>query len=84
MRDEQSLDAPTRERLLKLLDESRALATVHQFQERLQDMWGRTAASQEARLSALQEWIRQAEQSGVDALQQFARSLRGYTLRHSG
>ena len=84
MRDEQSLDATTRERLLKVLDESRALSTVHQFQERLQDMWGRTAASQEARLLALQEWIRQAEQSGVDALQQFAHSLRGYTLRHSG
>ena len=80
MRDEQSLDETARERLLRVLDESRALATVHQFQERLQEIWGRTAASQESRLNALQEWIRQAEASGVDALQQFAHNMRGYSL----
>lgn len=83
MRDEQSLDESTRTRLVRLLEESQVLATVHQFQEGLQEIWGRTAASQEARLNALQDWIRQAEASGVEALQQFARSLRGYTLRHS-
>ena len=82
MRDEQSLDTRARARLMKLLEESQTLATVHQYQERLQQLWGRTAASQEARLQALQEWIRQAESSGVDALQQFARGLRGYTLKH--
>lgn len=81
MRDEESLDANARARLVRLLDESQTLATVHQFQDRLQQIWNRTAASQEARLKALQEWIRQAEGSGVDALQQFAHSLRGYTMK---
>ena len=84
MRDEESLDEPTRTRLVRLLEESQVLATVHQFQEGLQEIWGRTAASQEARLNALQDWIRRAEASGVEALQQFAHNLRGYTLRHSG
>jgi len=82
MRDEQSLDANARRRLERLLDESQALTTVHQFQERLQQLWNRTAASQEARIEALQEWIKQAEASGVDALQKFAHNLRGYTLKH--
>ena len=82
MRDEQSLDESARARLVRLLEESQVLATVHQFQEGLQEIWGRTAASQEARLNAWQDWIRRAEASGVEALQQFAHNLRGYTLRH--
>jgi stearoyl-CoA desaturase (delta-9 desaturase) len=80
MRDEASLDDRSRERLLRLLEESQTLATVHQFQQRLQGLWERTAISQESRLKALQDWIGQAETSGVDALQHFARQLRGYTL----
>ena len=82
MRDEKTLDVVARERLARLLAESQRLLTVHQFQERLQQLWNRTAASQEARLDALQDWIKQAEASGVESLQKFAHSLRGYTLKH--
>ncbi len=83
MRDEVSLDPSARMRLKHLLEESQKLAVVHQYQERLQSLWERTAASQDARLKALQEWIGQAEDSGVEALQKFARSLRGYSLKQA-
>lgn len=83
MRDEGSLDDSSRLRLTRLLEESQKLAIVHQYQERLQSLWERTAASQDARLKALQEWIGQAEGSGVDALQKFARTLRGYSLKQA-
>jgi stearoyl-CoA desaturase (delta-9 desaturase) len=33
-------------------------------------------------LQALQEWCRQAEQSGIKVLEDFALSLRGYSLQH--
>jgi stearoyl-CoA desaturase (delta-9 desaturase) len=82
MRDEASLDETSRRRLTRLLEESQTLATVHQFQEGLQQLWERTAASQDARIKALQDWIGQAESSGVEALQKFAHNLRGYTLKH--
>jgi stearoyl-CoA desaturase (delta-9 desaturase) len=75
------LDAAAREKLQRILQESQALATVYQYQQRLSQMWERTAASQEVRLESLQEWIRQAEETGVDALERFAHQLRGYTVK---
>jgi len=75
------LDSAAREKLQRILQESQALATVYQYQQRLSQLWERTAASQEARLESLQEWIRQAEATGVDALENFAHQLRGYTVK---
>ncbi|OOZ42846.1 DesA family fatty acid desaturase [Solemya elarraichensis gill symbiont] len=78
--DSQRLDEAARQRLQKLLEESQLLETVYQYQERLSSLWERTAASQEARRDALQEWVVQAEDAGIDALARFARQLRGYTI----
>lgn len=63
-----------------VLAESQTLQTVYQFQQRLLQLWERTAASQEARLEAVQEWINSAEKTGVKALEQFAHRLRGYSV----
>ncbi|MDX1346233.1 MAG: fatty acid desaturase [Sedimenticolaceae bacterium] len=76
-----ALDSAAREKLQRILQESQALATVYQYQQRLGQLWERTAASQEARLESLQEWIRQAETTGVEALEHFAHQLRGYTVK---
>ncbi len=76
-----ALDSAAREKLQRILQESQALATVYQYQQRLGQLWERTAASQEARLESLQEWIRQAEATGVEALEHFAHQLRGYTVK---
>jgi stearoyl-CoA desaturase (Delta-9 desaturase) len=75
------LDSTAREKLQRILQESQVLAVVYQYQQRLMQLWERTATSQEARLEALQEWIRQAEATGVDALESFAHQLRGYTVK---
>ena len=76
-----ALDSAARERLQKLLQESQALTVVYQYQQQLTQIWERTAASQEARLEALQEWIKQAEATGVEALERFAHQLRGYSVK---
>lgn len=78
MREEASLDAPSRQRLESILSRSQVLATVHRSRQQLQQVWERTASSQDVLLAALQQWCREAEDSGVKALQEFARSLRSY------
>jgi len=77
---EASLDDSARQRLQRILDQSQALKTVYQYRQRLRDVWERTATSQESLRQSLQEWCRQAEASGVSALQEFARGLKGLTL----
>jgi len=74
------LDDRARKRLEQVLAQSQTLATVYQFRERLRDLWERTAPSQEALLKSLQDWCQQAEATGIQALETFARNLRGYAL----
>jgi stearoyl-CoA desaturase (delta-9 desaturase) len=77
-RPESALDAAGRQRLHSILQRSQVLAQVHRSRQQLQLVWDRTAESQEALVAALQQWCREAEQSGVKALEDFARSLRTY------
>jgi stearoyl-CoA desaturase (Delta-9 desaturase) len=75
------LDVAARNHLEQILAKHQTLATVYQFRERLQEIWDRKAPSQEALLNALQEWCHQAEATGIRALEQFARNLRGFALK---
>lgn len=74
------LDQSASANLEQLLAGNPVLATVYQSHQRLLQLWERTAASQEARLEAVQEWISSAEKTGIVALAQFAQSLRGYSI----
>lgn len=76
--DRKHLDQAARARLQEILDRSQVLATVHQYRERLQGIWERTATSQEVLLQSLQDWCCEAEATGIKALEDFSRSLRGY------
>jgi len=75
------LDAGSLGRLDGVLERFANLRTVYQYRERLQAIWNRSASSHEHLLAALQEWCQQAEATGVLALQQFARRLKGYSLQ---
>ena len=81
VRDEARLDPTSRQRLARLLERSPRLATVVEYRRRLQEVWERTTASQEALLQSLQDWCRQAEASGIRSLAEFAHTLRRYTLQ---
>ncbi len=81
IREESRLDETARKKLQSLLETSRNLQTVYQFRRNLQDVWEKTAVSQEQLLGALQEWCRQAEETGIQALQEFAHNLRSYALK---
>jgi stearoyl-CoA desaturase (delta-9 desaturase) len=80
-REAARLDEASRKRLQQVLEQSQMLQTVYQYRQRLQQVWERTAANQDVLLQSLQEWCGQAEQTGIQVLQEFARNLRGYSLR---
>ena len=81
VRDEAHLDETSRQRLARLLEKSPTLATVVEYRKKLQDVWERTTASQDALLQSLQDWCRQAEASGIRSLAEVAHTLRSYTLQ---
>ena len=78
LREESLMDESSRRRLQNVLNNSQVLATVYRSRRQLQQVWERTATSQEALLAALQQWCREAEDSGIKALQDFAHNLRRY------
>jgi len=75
------LDANATARLKEVLDRNHALRTVHEFRERLAQLWSGANASNERLLAQLKEWCVQAEQSHIRGLQEFARTLRSYALQ---
>lgn len=76
----QSAEGKMKARLQQVLTENDTLETVYQYQQRLQTLLDTKFSGQSARVEAIQDWVNEAEQTGVAALQHFARSLRGYTL----
>ena len=76
----QQLDTRARAALQQILEESQVLDTVYQYQQRLHDLWERNSETQEARMKEVQDWVSNAEKTGIEALEQFAQRLRGYSL----
>jgi len=81
VRDSSLINERARVRLEQILTRFNDLQVVYQYRQRLQSVWTRKATSQEVLRKALQEWCKQAEETGIAALQEFSRSLRGYSLQ---
>jgi len=60
---------------------SPSLKTAYEFKERLQQIWEKTATNKNEMVNALKQWCQEAERSGIEALEEFAVILRGYTLQ---
>ena len=80
VRETSLLDEASRRWLNKVLPDYESLATVYTMKQRLQAIWQRSAATQDALLHALEEWCRQAEATGIQALRDFSRKLKTYAL----
>jgi len=80
IRHEVLLDHNAKKHLAELLHDSASLKLVYEFRQRLQALWQEKAADQENLLRGLQEWCRQAEETGIEALQEFAYKLKSYTV----
>ncbi|WP_132142852.1 DesA family fatty acid desaturase [Luteibacter rhizovicinus] len=71
------LDHEGRERLQAVMAKRPTLTTVCEFRARLVALMEQRGADNA--LKALQQWIVEAEQSGIRSLQQFAQRLKGYS-----
>jgi stearoyl-CoA desaturase (delta-9 desaturase) len=78
LRDEPLNDPNARHRLQQILSRSDTLAKVYRSREWLQSIWQRAAVNQDEALAALEQWRREAEASGITALQEFARRIGGW------
>ncbi len=81
VRAELLMDDAGRQRLQAALGASDTLRIVHEFGDQLQAIWNSAGMSQERLLQALQDWCNEAEATGIQRLQEFAESLRGYSLK---
>ena len=74
------LDPGARERLGAWVAERPSMQVLVEYRRRLGAVMERSGKNSQALLESLQAWCADAERSGLDTLQQFARNLRGYAL----
>jgi stearoyl-CoA desaturase (delta-9 desaturase) len=79
-KEDSLMDETQRSVLATGLQHSDALAIVYEFRQQLQQIFTERTATPERLLLQLQEWCRRAEATGIAALEDFAASLRCYTL----
>lgn len=79
VRADNLLDELSKQRLAQLLEGRQALQLVYQYRQRLQAIWGRTTATHRELLEALQQWCKEAEETGIVTLRNFVTQLKGYT-----
>ena len=80
-REDIAPDARACSTLHDVLQRSQTLATVYRFKTQLKALWTHTACDSRGRVERLEAWCNEAERSGIQALQDFANVLRGYTLQ---
>ena len=80
VREAAQLDETRHQLLQQALERNDRLKTVYAMKQKLMDIWNRRATTQEHLIQALQEWCREAEATGIEALRNFSQKLRTYTL----
>ncbi|MBX3664289.1 MAG: fatty acid desaturase [Burkholderiales bacterium] len=76
--DKAALPAAEQEQRDAVIRHSSVLATIYTMRDELAQLWQRSTASKEQLVKQLEDWCRRAEESGIEALQQFSRQLRCY------
>ncbi len=79
-RETRLLDDVSKNWLQELLQRNQRLQTVYAMKENLQSIWTRSATTQEHLVRALEDWCKQAEASGIQALRDFSRKLPSFSL----
>lgn len=81
--DTSIMGASQKKRLATVLENFHSIRIVYQFRLKLQEIWGRSTASQKELLEALQEWCKQAEATKIESLLVFVRHLKTYVPREA-
>lgn len=78
---ENRLSASDISALRAFFHQNRVAAEVEKMRSELAMLWSDRAATAEQLVERLRDWCHRAEQSGVEALREFARDLRGYRVQ---
>lgn len=70
--NEALMNENAKSQLSNLLEKRPDLKLIYQYKQALQNVWLRTATSQKELMEALQQWCKQAESSGLEALKEFS------------
>jgi stearoyl-CoA desaturase (delta-9 desaturase) len=82
LKREQTLLSPkATSHLQALLERYEPLRIAYDYRQSLQFVWLKTASSQKELIESLQAWCKQAEESGLELLKQFAAQLKSYVPR---
>lgn len=79
-REDVTLDARASDLLEQVLRNNETLRTVQRFRSELMALWDRSGTARGRRVERLKDWCAEAEATGIETLQCFARRLRGYSL----
>ena len=74
------LQGADKARLESMLQKSDRLSKVYAMRAELEALWVRSTATHEQLLKQLQEWIHNAEQSGIQQMEEFSLRLRSYAV----
>jgi len=80
VRQPKLLDDSAMARLRDVLSNNMSLQTVHEFRERLRELWSGATVSNERLIERFEKWCIEAEASGIQVLEDFALRLRAYQL----
>ena len=64
----------------ELVEKFDKLKLIYQYRQNLQNVWLKTANSQKELVEGLQQWCKQAEESGVSLLKDFSKTIHSYHL----
>nr|ADI22157.1 fatty-acid desaturase [uncultured gamma proteobacterium HF0200_24F15] len=78
--ESRGLNTTARRHLQTALALSPRVATTYGAKIRLQEIWCRSTNNRDSLLQQLEDWCIHAENSGIEALREFARQLRSYQL----
>jgi len=70
-----------RQQLTELTNTDEIMETVYRMKQQLLQVWKKRTANKDELLSAMENWCKEAEESGIRALQDFAQTLSSTVLR---
>lgn len=80
-KEEALLNDKYRQQLADLLEQNEMMEKVYKMKQELQLVWKKRSASRDELLKAMQAWCKEAEESGIRVLEEFAQSLRQYSTK---
>ncbi|EAT11993.1 acyl-CoA desaturase [Bermanella marisrubri] len=78
-REQSLLSAKHQQQLQTLLEHNEMMEKLYEMKEQLQQVWKKRTSNSEELIKAMEDWCKRAEESGIQALQDFADSLKYYS-----